>query len=123
MPNQILLVDDDVDTLRSAGQMLRLAFEGSSVTTMKSGPDALAWMQKVQPDALVTDYRMPDMDGLELTRQARQVYDGLPVILITAYNESGLRADASRAGVCEIVAKPFAVDDLVGAIRECCNEE
>ena len=117
--NSILLVDDDQDTLESIGQLLRVT-TGMTVATAHSGPEALSKLREMQPEALVTDFRMPDMDGIELARRAKVELPGLPIVMITAFDDEDLRDAAEEAGICEVVGKPIDLDELLETIDECC---
>lgn len=117
-PKRILLVDDDPDTLESLGQALRV-LGGADVVTAPSGAQALAKLESGHPDAMVTDFKMPDMDGLELSKRAKGKYPRLAIVMITAFNSGDLERSAASAGVCEVVEKPPFVEGLMAAIGEC----
>lgn len=114
----ILLVDDDEETLESIGEALRF-FGGATVMTATSGHHALEALQKHVPDAMVTDFRMPGMNGIELAQRAREAVPKLPVVIITAYNDDELVKAASLAGVCDVIRKPLDVKELLEAVRQC----
>lgn len=114
---RILVVDDDEDVLDSMGAILRVTFDGAEVETATSGHEALESMRRRKPDALVTDYRMPGMDGLELAQRARQARPGMPIIMVTAYNDRELESQAHAKGIGKVVHKPFDIAELVKAIE------
>lgn len=114
----LLVVDDDADTLESLAMSLQ-AVMGARVVTAASGREALTKLDGARPDAMVTDYRMPGMDGIELTGRARRQAPGLPVVMVTAFDDQALRAEAKRAGVCEVVPKPLDAEDLALRIIDC----
>jgi two-component system response regulator GlrR len=115
---RLLLVDDDADSLDSIGQGLTL-LAGATVFTASSGQEALKKLQGEAVDAMVTDFRMPEMDGIELTRRARKLRPRLPVVMITAFNDEDLQEAALKAGVCDIIPKPVDVEPLVEAVEAC----
>lgn len=117
-PKRLLLVDDDLETLESIGEALRI-FAGWTIVTADSGAKALLRLQEIVPDALVTDYRMPGMNGIELTRAAHRSSPHLPVVIITAFNDADLRNEAIQEGVCDVIGKPLDVEDLVDAVVRC----
>ena len=117
--NRVLLVDDDPDTLASVGEGLEM-LAGMHVVTATSGHDALAKLEDAHPDALITDFRMPGMDGVELARRARVILPRLPVVIITAFNDTELQGVARSVGVCEVIPKPIDVDPLVETVERCC---
>jgi len=120
LDKRILLVDDDPDTLTSVGDALRV-LAGADVVTATSGADALIKLGREKLEVLVTDYRMPGMDGIELCAKARKMIRRLPIVMITAFNSDDLQDQAARAGICEVIPKPPDLEDLVAAIRDCCQ--
>lgn len=110
----ILMVDDDPDVLRISSASLASA--GFAVRTARSGDEALSMLASDVPvDALVTDYAMVGMDGLELLAQADQYRPGLPGIVITGFAEA-LRLSDLPCRV-EVLRKPFRRMELVGRLR------
>ena len=126
MPRQLhkrlLLVDDDRDTLDSIQQGLE-ALAGATVVTASSGEQALHALASNEVDAMVTDYRMPDMDGLQLSQKARRMKPHLAIVMITAFNDLDLQDAAARAGICEVLAKPIDVDPLIDSVQACCEAQ
>lgn len=118
LSRRILLVDDDVDTLNSVGEALQV-LAGAEVDAVDSGAKALAALKTFHPDAMVTDYRMPGMDGIELSKRAKRVMPGLPIIMITAFGTNDLADEARAAGVCKVFSKPPDFEGLLDAIVEC----
>jgi len=112
---KILVVDDDPGALRSVAA--NLASMGHRVDSAESGHEALlkiasALPAKDAPELLVTDFKMPGMDGLELIRRLRGSVPGLPAILITGYWSESLRREAAELGSCEYLEKPFSRAEL-----------
>jgi two-component system C4-dicarboxylate transport response regulator DctD len=111
----VAFIDDD-DALRAANvQALMLA--GLAVTPYASAGEALEGIDAGFPGVVVSDIRMPRIDGLELFRRLRQMDPDLPVILVTGHGDIGMAVDAMREGAYDFVAKPYAVDRLLGSIR------
>jgi two-component system, LuxR family, response regulator FixJ len=112
-PDVILLVDDDA-AVRNALKF-SLEMEGFSVR-LYATPEALLAEEHL-PDGgcLVIDYRMPEIDGLELVERLRKRGVTLPVFLISGRVTRSLRARASGLGVSDVLEKPLS--DLVGSIR------
>ncbi len=110
----VILVDDDPDLRRALGQMLGLAgfevraFEGAEAALPALGPDF--------EGPLVTDIRMPRMDGLELFARVKAMDPDLPVILMTGHGDIELAVAALRDGVYDFIAKPFQSDRLAGTV-------
>ncbi|MCK8515271.1 nitrogen regulation protein NR(I) [Methylonatrum kenyense] len=112
---EIWVVDDD----RSIRWVLEKAIEqeGLSVRTFESGDAALSAMPRRQPAVLITDIRMPGIDGLELLSQIHERWPDLPVIVITAHSDLDAAVSAYQGGAFEYLPKPFDVDDAVGLVR------
>jgi len=112
---RLLLVDDVADVLVTASAFLERA--GFQVVQAESGNQALAVLAAGERfDALVTDYAMPGMNGVELIEQARTVQPGLPALLITGFAEVG-GADALPEAVA-VLRKPFQRRELVEAVLQ-----
>jgi CheY-like chemotaxis protein len=111
---KILLVDDEV--LVRSGTAMMLDELGHDVTEASSGKQALEILaDHPHFDLVVTDYRMPDMDGLELISAARNVVPVLKTVLMTGYEADDPRfADLQAA----TLSKPFGLDDLEAALRQ-----
>jgi two-component system, LuxR family, response regulator FixJ len=109
------LIDDD-DAVRQAVAFL-LTTSGFAVRVYESAPAFLEALPTVQPGCIVTDVRMPDMDGLELQRQLKARRIGLPVIIITGHGDVPLAVEAMKAGAVDFLEKPFSDDKLLSAIR------
>jgi two-component system response regulator AtoC len=109
---RVLLVDDE-PSVRAALKELVQA-RGWEPLVARSGAEALEQLERA--DALVTDFSMPEMDGMELLRAVRERDDSLPVILLTAHGSERLAVRAIKAGAYEYVTKPFDVDELVVAL-------
>ena len=110
----ILIVDDDPDVLRISSASLTSA--GFAVRTARSGDEALTVLAGSLPvDALVTDFAMVGMDGVELLAHAEQYRPGLPAIVITGFSDT-VRLGNLPAGI-EVLRKPFRRMELVGRLR------
>ena len=112
---RILIVDDE--PAARSGLSKLLTSEGYDVVMSSDGPSALATAAERAPDVVVTDLRMPGMDGVELMRQLHQQAPHLPVILATAITDLGATVAAMRAGAEDYVPKPIEIEALVLAIE------
>ena len=92
----ILVVDDEESNLKVLERMLKKA--GYSVLLASSGPEALDILRAEQPELVLTDLRMPGMDGLELLRAARTVAPSTEVVLMTAFGTVEIAVEAMREG-------------------------
>ncbi|HSL99434.1 MAG TPA: sigma-54 dependent transcriptional regulator [Candidatus Limnocylindria bacterium] len=114
MKATILIAEDD----RNLRRVLRaiLVREGYDVAEASNGEVAAAWLAEHRADALVTDIRMPKMDGLALLRHARERHPDLSVILVTAYGTIGDAVEAIRSGAFDYISKPFDETELLRVV-------
>jgi DNA-binding NtrC family response regulator len=112
---KVVLIDDDPAVRRSLVQTLELA--GFEVEAFGSAEQALDRLAPGSPCVVVTDVRLPRMDGMALLQRLMQLDRSLPVILITAHGDVGLAVEAMRAGAYDFLEKPFAPDRLVDVTR------
>jgi DNA-binding NtrC family response regulator len=110
-PARILVVDDEPEMARSVGIILRRA--GHEPLVQTDPRRALETLAAEHPDLVVTDLRMPDVDGLALVEAARARPTGMPVIVLTGYASVDSAVDAMRRGAADYLPKPFVPEELV----------
>ncbi|HUK90028.1 MAG TPA: response regulator transcription factor [Blastocatellia bacterium] len=117
MAKRLLLVDDEPNLLLAVGACLRS--EGYDVTSVRSGADALVSLAETIPDLVISDIKMPGIDGRALLQRIRASSRTalIPVIFLTAKDQKSDRIEGFRAGVDAYVTKPFEPDELVAVIR------
>jgi CheY-like chemotaxis protein len=116
-PNRaILIVEDEPDILYIMRGLIRELAKGYEIVTVGSGSEAIEKIAGRDVALVVTDYHMPEMNGLELAEQIHQRWPGLPVIMVTAYANTRLERQAAAVGVREFLAKPFALESLKQAL-------
>ena len=117
MPKRLLVVDDDPGLLRAVAETLRA--EGYEVTTARRGVEALGCIAQTLPDLIVSDIRMPGMDGYEATRRikADPALRHIPIVAVTSYALSGDEEKTRAAGCDGYVAKPFSPRQLLATVR------
>jgi FixJ family two-component response regulator len=111
----ISIVDDDESVREALCGLLRSV--GFAVNSFASAEEFLASDQLGNADCLVLDVRMPGMGGIELQRQLVASHYKIPVILITSYDDEGMRARALSGGAGAVLIKPFSEEALLNAIR------
>jgi DNA-binding NarL/FixJ family response regulator len=121
MLRRLLVVDDEPNLLRAVAAVLR--GEGFDVMTARNGKDALLQIAKSLPDLIVSDVRMPVMDGYTLARQLRSAPHTklIPIVFLTAKDETADRIEGFRSGVDVYLTKPFEPDELVAVIQNILN--
>lgn len=112
----ILIVDDE----QSYRQLLSLVFqeEGHELRTAMNGRQALEELQKDPADVIVSDVKMPDMDGIELLRAVRETLPDIGVILMTAFASVDTAREAFKLGADDFIQKPFDVEELKLIVRK-----
>lgn len=113
--SRILLIDDEEEMRRSSAQALELF--GLEVDTFSSAEAVLELVGYAFDGVVVSDIRMPDMDGMTLLQRIREVDAEVPVILVTGHADVQLAVSAMRAGVYDFLEKPFTAQHLAGIIR------
>jgi DNA-binding NtrC family response regulator len=111
----ILVVDDEAVVLESVKKFLRE--EDCVVHGVKSAAEALAVMDQIQVDVVITDLMMPHMDGLELMTRIKSRGDSMPVILMTGYATINTARQATELGAFGYVAKPFTRAELKEVVQ------
>ncbi len=111
----IYVIDDDVGVLGSLRFLLET--DGFSVRTFRSGGAALNAPDSSDADCYVIDYKMPDINGIDLVGQLRRRGIDAPVVLITGYPDKNIPARAEAAGVKHVMRKPLLDDSLIKRIR------
>jgi DNA-binding NtrC family response regulator len=111
---RILIVDDEPDMVQNCQRILGRA--GYRCVTTTEPRDALALVESERPDLLLTDLKMPGVDGMELLRHARQVDAQMPVIILTAFASIESAVAAVKEGAFDYLPKPFSIDQLKLAV-------
>ena len=114
--SNILIVDDE----QSYRQLLSLVFEsdGHSIRTAMNGREALALLQEEPADVVISDVRMPDMDGIEMLSSVRESQPDLGVVLMTAFASVETAREAFKLGADDFIQKPFDVEELKLIVRK-----
>jgi len=106
-----VLVVDDEEPVRNLVVTL-LTRLGHSCVKATDGIDALDKMTKNKIDAIITDIKMPKMDGIKLTEEILKQYPGLPIMVMTGFTEESTAEGAISAGAWEFIQKPFSAEEL-----------
>jgi len=112
---KILVVDDDAGLRRTAS--LILENEGYEIATSSDGEEALSRAAEWLPDLILTDVRMPGVDGLEFLERYREAGGGARTIVMTAYGSQDLAVEAIRKGAYDYIDKPFSPEALLLRVR------
>ncbi|MDD4017850.1 MAG: response regulator [Kiritimatiellae bacterium] len=112
---KILIVDDDPNILIVIQRLLES--NGHACVTAESGLKALELIKGDVFNLIITDMRMPNMDGLTLLRKLKKDEPSIPVILITAYASNKTAIESVKRGVFDYVVKPFQANDLLATVK------
>ncbi len=117
MPKRLLVVDDEPNLLRAVAACLKT--ENYEVSTARSGHEALMQLAESVPDLIISDIRMPGMDGYKLARQLRGSPRTalVPIVFLTAKDETADRIEGFRAGIDAYLTKPFEPDELIAVVN------
>jgi DNA-binding NtrC family response regulator len=107
---RILIVDDEPDMVENCARILKR--EGYECLTAHDGRAALDLLESARPDVLLTDLKMPELDGMALMRRAHQTDPALPVIMVTAFSSIESAVAAVKEGAFDYLPKTFSVDQL-----------
>jgi CheY-like chemotaxis protein len=117
---RVLIVDDDGRTARLLAQLLEQ--DGFDVEVVTDGAQAIARLSRAPlPDLLLTDLRMPHVDGLVVARFARAMRPSIPVFFVTSYPELLWRVDDDLHPAAQVFSKPLAYPELTAAMRRSSN--
>lgn len=112
-----ILITEDEDSLRSfVARALRL--DGHETFEAADGAEGLELLDEANFDLLLSDIRMPVMDGIELAHRAADKFPQLKILLMTGYAEQRERADDLMAKIIDVVDKPFALPDIRRAVAQ-----
>ncbi|WP_270164929.1 response regulator transcription factor [Paenibacillus sp. SYP-B4298] len=115
MRPQIMVIDDD----EKITSLLRrsLAFEGYEVVTAPNGLEGLKQMMTADPDLLILDVMMPQVDGWEVAKRVREGGSSVPILMLTAKDEVQDRVRGLDLGADDYLVKPFALEELLARVR------
>lgn len=113
---RVLLVDDDASLLKLLA--IRIESKGYQVSTAESGIVALQELKNKTYDAVITDLRMDEMDGMALHRQLQSRYPSMPVIMMTAHGSIPDAVEATKQGIFAFITKPVDKDELFDSLAK-----
>lgn len=123
MHDGLILVVEDNEDIREFIEESLLSPEGYQVTSVQHGMAALDALAKRTPDLVITDYHMPQLNGLELLQQIQRQTPGLPVIMMSSERSDMLIVEAMRSGAADFLTKPFDQEALLRAVQATVDQE
>ena len=109
---RILIVDDDESVRSLLARALKIW--GYEIDTVRNGVEAITQVEKRSYDLVITDYMMPKMDGLELTRRIKAEHPSIPILLVTS---NGPVYDLLKNGAAACIIKPFSIFELQNTVK------
>jgi len=119
MPHEIWVIDDDQSIRWVLDKALSKA--GYKVCAFADASEPELLLRQTRPDALLTDIRMPGIDGLELLRRIQERHPNLPVIVMTAHSDLDSAVASLHGGAFEYLPKPFDLDEVVQVVQRACQ--
>src|ERR1700733_3812951 len=111
---KVLVVDDDVALVKAL--RIGLTARGDEVATAYAGADGIAQVALFNPDLVILDLGLPDLDGLEVCRRIRE-FSEVPVIVLSAYGDERRKVEALDGGADDFITKPFGMAELEARMR------
>jgi signal transduction histidine kinase len=116
-PPRVLIVDDDEALLEALPEALKLRMQSVEIDTCDSAVEALERIKATDYDVIVSDIKMPGMDGLALLAEIRELRPGTPTLLVTGHGERDLAVQALRGGAYDFVQKPIDRDYFIASLE------
>ncbi len=115
MKSRVLIVDDDLDAL----EMMQDLFDSKGYKSMTAinGIDAITKIKSQEPDIILSDIRMPEMDGMELLKILTKEYPHIPVLMITAHGTIKTAVEAMKVGAKDYILKPLSLDEILAKVE------
>ncbi|MCE5194108.1 MAG: response regulator [Nitrospiraceae bacterium] len=112
---KILVIDDEEIVLQSCRRTLEP--EGYEVKTVRSGTDGIILLENESFDLVLTDLKMPDMDGIKILCMIKESWPSVEVVIITGYQTVETAVSALKLGAFDYLEKPFTPDQILSAIN------
>ena len=116
MKDSILYVEDDIELVNILSLLLKSHFK--HVYTAKDGEEGLKEYKKHLPDIVLSDFSMPNMNGIEMAKKIKDINKNQKIVLISAYNSAEIRSQAEEVGIDSFLNKPLDFGDLLRVLEE-----
>jgi DNA-binding NtrC family response regulator len=120
MAEKLLIVDDEPDMLKLLGMIIRDKTQYETITT-NNPAEALDLVKRGGYDLVITDLKMPGLDGVEMLEAVKNYDADIPVIIITAYGTVETAEEALRKGAFDFITKPFRKEQILFTIEKAMN--
>ena len=116
MQDKILLVDDELEILTLFSKVL--AKKGYAVSTASNGLEALGKLERDQYSIVITDLKMPEMDGMELLKRVKRNYPEVEVLVLTGFGTIESAVEAMKKGAFSYFTKPYNIDEVLIELKK-----
>src|SRR5215510_12766561 len=113
---KVLIADDHVATCLLLSKLLQRT--GYETETAMSGKSALEGLSRFKADLCICDFRLGDIDGMDMITKLRSTYPSMPVIMITGYSDTRLAVNAIKAGAFDYITKPIITDEILNSVKK-----
>lgn len=118
---KIVIIDDEAPILELIGQVGRRM--GHEVALFQTGREGMTGLERLKPELLIVDLRIPDMNGLQIIQECRQKYPQTQVVMVTGYGSVETAVEAMKLGAFDYLTKPFDLDDLQRIINRAIQKD
>lgn len=115
----LLIVEDDESARDVIARMVALKFPACTISTAGNGKAGLELFKEQDPDIIITDINMPEMDGIEMARQIKSIRDSATCIVVTAHGDKAFFDQFTEIGFCAYLMKPVSFQELFAVIEKC----
>lgn len=115
-PIKVMLVDDHLEVLKTLKKILET--RGYEVQDFNNPVQALEALQKNQPDIILSDLMMPQMNGIEFLSQVKKIFPNIPFIIMTAFATLDTASQATQNGAFDYIVKPFEISKIYDALEK-----
>lgn len=116
-----IILADDNDIFREL-ILTALSGENRKITSCQDGKEALDWLQRRPFDLLITDLKMPEIEGIELLKAAKELYPEILVIIVTGFGSLESAIEAIRLGAYDYLQKPFKIEEIQLVVNNACDK-
>ena len=123
MTIRVLIVDDHAIVRAGLRALMKSEAGMELVGEAKNGEEAIRFSQELQPDVIVLDLNLPDLDGIQVTRRIKNEQPGIRILILTVHEDEALLREAIRAGASGYIIKHAAENELISAIHSILMDE
>jgi two-component system, response regulator RpfG len=118
--SKVVVIDDQATGRSILVKILNNSFVNTEIISFEAAKDALIWLEEYNAELVITDYSMPDVDGLAFTEKLKifNHHKNTPVIMITAIADNSVRDQADKLGIVDFIRRPINQNDCVNTVSK-----